>query len=137
MKKSFKNSSRVECVFTDDGISFYGSQQEVYFPYGCLDSINMSFLGVLQAVCHTRICSFAVDRGDRAQVKQLIKFAREAMKTAPKEEPQVINVTEQCQEAQVPHTLPPEEQLKRYKALFIQGVITKDEYDLKKRQLNP
>ena len=66
MRKVFENSGSLKCIFTDDGITFYGSRQEVYFPYGCIDSIKMSLMGVLQAVSHIQICSFAVDRKDRA-----------------------------------------------------------------------
>lgn len=35
----------------------------------------------------------------------------------------------------VSEDLPAEEQLRQYKALFIQGVISKEEYDARKRQL--
>ena len=136
MKQSFRNSSQVECIFTDEGITFYGAEQEVYFPYGCIDSIKMSFMGVLQATCHTKICCFAVDRGDKSTMKEMIQYARKAMATAPRAEPQVIDLTKKSESEIIPSDLPPAEQLKRCKALFIQGIISKEEYDAKKRQLS-
>ena len=136
MKKVFRNSSKLECIFTEEGITFYGAEQEVYFPYGCIDSIKMSFMGVLQATCHTKICCFAVDRADKSAMKEMVKFAKEAMVSAPKAEPQVIDLTHKSEAETVPADLPPEEQLKRYKALFIQGILSKEEYDAKKRQLS-
>ena len=135
MKKVFTNSNQVKCVFTDGGITFCGPTQEVYMPYGCIDSIHVSLLGLLQAVHHTMICSFSVDHKDKAELKKMVKYAQEAMKTAPKEEMKVIDVTRGSAAGQVSADLSPEEQLKQYKQLFIQGAISKDEYDAKKRLL--
>ena len=90
MNKTFSNSSQLKCVFTDDGVTFCNPTQEVYFPYGCIDYIKISLLGVLQAASHVRICSFAVDRKDRGEAKEAVKFAQEKMKTAPKDEPRVV-----------------------------------------------
>ena len=135
MTTLLKNASRQECVFTDEGVTFYGVKQEVYMPYGCLDSISMSFLGILQAACGKHICSFAVDRKDRAIAKEMVKFAKQAMLTAPKEELKFIDLTQKSEDEVVSSDLSPEEQLKQYKQQFIQGVISKDEYDAKKRLL--
>ena len=135
MKKSFKNSSHVECIFTDEGITFYGDQQEVFFPYGCIDSIKLSLFGILQATCGTQICSFAVDHKEKAEMKEMVKYAKDAMATAPKAEPQIIDLTKKDEKDIVSSDLSPEEQLKQYKAQFIQGIISKEEYDARKRQL--
>ena len=132
MRKSFKNPDRVEVIFTEEGVTFYGAQQDVHFPYGCLDTVRLSLLGVLQVVSKSSVACFAVNRADRAEMKKMVAYARNAMKTAPKASVEVVDLS---QEAQVSGELPPEEQLKQYKALFIQGAISKQEYDLRKRQL--
>ena len=90
---------------------------------------------MLQATCHTQICSFAVDHKDRAEMKEMIRYAREAMQTAPRAEMQLFDLTKKAEKDRVSADLPAEEQLKQYKAQFIQGIISKDEYDAKKRQL--
>ena len=132
MKKSFKNKDQVEVIFTDEGVTFYGIGQEVYFPYGCIDEIRMSLLGILQVNHLANICSFTVDHKDRKEMKEMIKYAREAMKTAPEGELQIFGTDSACDENA---GLSPEEQLKKYKEQFIQGTISKEEYDLHKRQL--
>lgn len=130
MKKVFRNSSQTEVIFTDEGITFYGEHQEVHYPYGCIDSIHFSLLGVLQVGSSVRICCFAVDRKDRTEMKSVLKYVKTAMASAPKAEAQVFD---RCPD--IPCDLPAEEQLKRYKALFIQGSISKEEYDIRKTQL--
>ena len=135
MKKSFKNKDQVEVIFTDEGVTFYGAEQEVYFPYGCIDEIRMSLLGILQCNHLANVCSFAVDHKDRKEMKEMIQFAREAMKTAPEGELQIFDNTKKDASEQVSGDLSPEEQLKKYKEQFIQGIISKEEYDLHKRQL--
>ena len=135
MKHSFQNKHGVECIFTDEGITFYGAMQEVFYPYGSIDNISLSMLGVLQVGHLSRICSFAVDRADRAQVKELVRNAKAAMKTAPRADVQFVDLTKKAEKDVISPNLPPEEQLKQYKAQFIQGIISKEEYDLKKRQL--
>ena len=132
MKKSFVNPDRVEVIFTEEGVTFYGAQQDIFFPYGCLDTVRMSLLGVLQVVSRSSVACFAVNRADRAEMKKMVAYAKEAMKTAPKDTVKVIDLN---QETQVSAALSPEEQLKQYKTLFIQGAISKQEYDVKKRQL--
>ena len=133
MKKVFRDKNQLECIFTEEGISFYGAKQEVSVPYGAIDSINMSLLGILQVTHRAQVFTFTVARGDKAEMKEMIRYAREAMGTAPKEELKIIDRSAQA--GLVDSSLPPEEQLKQYKTLFIQGQISKDEYDLKKRQL--
>ena len=135
MRKAFSNSNHVQCIFTDESVTFYGDEQAVCLPYGCIDEIKMSLLGVLQATSHTRICSFTVDHRDRAEVKEMVKYVRKAMTTAPKAELQVIDLVAKDEKNAVPNDLPPEEQLKMYKAQFVQGIISKEEYDAKKLQL--
>ena len=135
MKHSFQNKHGVECIFTDEGVTFYGAMQEVFYPFGSIDTINLSLLGVLQVAHRSQVCSFAVERGDRAQVKELVRNAKEAMKTAPKAEVQFVDLTQKSEKDVISPKLPPEEQLKQYKAQFIQGIISKEEYDLKKRRL--
>ena len=135
MKKVFRNSDQLQCIFTDEGVTFYGTKQDVYAPYGSMDSIKLSLLGILQATCHTQIFSFTVDRKDRAEMKEMVKYAAEAIKTAPKAEVQMIDLTKKQEKDQVSEDLSPEEQLKKYKTLFIQGAISKEEYDAQKRRL--
>ena len=132
MKKIFTNPTRVQCLIDDDGISFYGGDQEVFFPYGSIDTLHMSILGVLQVTHRAQVCNFAVNRADRAEMKEAFAFAKEANQKAPAREPEFIKIR---QEAQVPVDLPVEEQLKQYKTLFVQGAISKAEYDAKKRLL--
>ena len=132
MKKLFTNPTRVQCLIDDDGISFYGGDQEVFFPYGSIETLHMSILGVLQVSHRAQVCNFAVNRADRAEMKEAFAFAREANKNAPAATPEFIKIRQQVQ---VPVDLSAAEQLKQYKALFIQGAITKAEYDAKKRLL--
>ena len=133
MKQVFRNKDQLECIFTQDGVSFCGTKQEVYLPYGAIDSINMSLLGILQVTHRAQVFTFTVNRADKAAIKEMIRFTREAMKTAPKEELKIMDLSKQTE--LVDSALSPEEQLKQYKTLFIQGQISKDEYDMKKRQL--
>ena len=132
MKKIFTNPTRVQCLIDDDGISFYGGDQEVFFPYGSIDTLHVSILGVLQVTHRSQVCNFAVNRADRAEMKEAFAFAKEANQKAPACTPEFIKIR---QEAQVPVDLPAAEQLKQYKAMFVQGAISKPEYDAKKRLL--
>ena len=136
MRNAFTNSDRLQVIFTEESVTFYGvDRQAVYFPYGSLDLIKMSMLGILQAASGKRICSFAVAHKDRAQVKEMVRYARDAMKTAPREECRLIDLSGKADADQVPADLPAAEQLRRYKALFVQGVISREEYDVAKRRL--
>ena len=130
MKRIFSNSNQVKCIFTDDGISFIGPKQEIFLPYGSLDGIRMSLLGVLQTASGSRFCSFAVDRKDRAEMKDMIEYTHKAMAEAPKAE---ARLTELHAGDRVAADLPDAEKLKQYKALFVQGIISKDELDAYKR----
>ena len=134
MREAFQNKSQVSCTFTEDGVSFGGKEQEVFFPYSCIDTISMSLLGILQVNYRSKVCTFAVDRPDRARVKEMIRYAKEAMKTAPDAEIRTIDLTKGSA-GQVDPSLPPEEQLHQYKALFIQGVISKEEYEAHKHRI--
>ena len=135
MKKKFSNANHVRCVFTDEGVTFCGETQDVYFPYGAIDDISLSLMGILQASHRAQFCTFAVDRKDRAEVKEMIRFARKAKASAEPAEVQFIDLKKQDEAAGVSADLSPEEQLKKYKMLFIQGAISKEEYDAKKRLL--
>ena len=133
MRKVFQNKGQVECIFTEEGVSFSGPQQEVNVPYGAIDTINMSLLGILQVTHRAQVFTFAVNRGDRAAMKEMLRYTKEAMSNAPEGELKIIDLSKQAD--LVASSLPPEEQLKRWKTLFVQGVISKDEFDMKKRQL--
>ena len=133
MRTVFQNKGQVQCVFTEEGVSFAGPQQEVNVPYGAIDSINLSLLGILQVTHRAQVFTFAVNRADRAAVKDMLRYAKDAMRTAPEGELKIIDLSKQAD--LVDSSLPPEEQLKRWKTLFVQGVISKAEYDMKKRQL--
>ena len=134
MKKEFQDAHGLQCIFTDEGVTFDDKQQEIYMPYGSLDMIRISMLGVLQATSHATACNFAVARADRAEAKEMVKFARAAMETAPRAELQKFDHSKD-ERLNVSADLSPEEQLRRYKQLFVQGAISKAEYDLKKQQL--
>ena len=130
MRRSFSNDNGTQVVFTDDGVSFYGSVQEIYYPFGSIDLIRLSLLGVLQVGSKGKICCYVVDRKDRAALRQAMKDTQKAMKDAPKEEAKIF-----MKNLVMTPGLSPEEQLKKYKTLFVQGTITKDEYDHRRRQL--
>ena len=131
MKKTFTNPNHVEVIFTGDGIVFSGEKQkeQIYFPYGSIDLIKMSLLGILQVQSHARICTFAVERTDRAEMKKMISYALQALKTAPAAAVQILH--NDCDDPAVST----EEQLKQLKSRFIQGLISKEEYDLRKKLL--
>ena len=133
MKKVFTNKTQVQLVFTDEGIGFYDSRQEMFFPYGSIDTLHMSLLGILQVTHLSRVCTFAVNSADRADVKTLIRSAKEAMAKAERTEPRFVDLTKQA--ALVDAGLSSEEQLRQYKTLFIQGIITREEYNAKKQLL--
>ena len=130
MRKSFTNANGTQVVFTDDGISFYGSVQELFYPYGSVDLIRLSLLGVLQVGSKGKICCFVVDRKDRGALKQAMGFARKAMKSAPRAEALIF-----MKDLVSAPGSSAEERLQRYRTLFVQGSITKEEYDHRKRQL--
>ena len=131
MSRVFHDKFQMECTFLEDGITFCNSKRNVYFPYGSLDSLNMSFLGVMQAVSHALVCCFTADKKDKAEIKELLKQAKEKMKTAPREDAVLVDL----EKIHVDQSLSPEEQLKQFKTHYIQGVISKDQYDLMKRIL--
>ena len=131
MKKDFTDKFQMECTFTEEGIYFCNSRRDVYFPYDCMDSLSLSLLGVMQAVSHAQVCCFTVSRQDKAEIRELVKKAKEAMKTAPKADPVVVDL----EKLPVDGTLPAEEKLKQYKALYVQGVLSRDQYQLMKEVL--
>lgn len=129
MKKVYRDKFQMECSFTEEGIYFCNSRRDVYFPYGCLDSLSL--LGVMQAVSHAQVCCFTVFREDKAEIKELVKKAREAMKKAPKADPVVVDLDK----LPVDGNLSEEEKQKQYKALCVQGVLSRDQYRLLKEVL--
>ena len=130
MKAVYENAAKHTVIFTDEGISYYTDMQDTYYPYGCLDSVSMSLLGVLQIVYKAQVACFTVEKKDRGAMRETVRQARERMKTAPEAPRRGF-----LKNFMVPNTLPAEEQLRRYKELYVQGKITKEEYDLKHRYL--
>ena len=131
MKKVYRDKFQMECSFTEEGIYFCNSRRDVYFPYGCLDSLSLSLLGVMQAVSHAQVCCFTVSREDKAEIRELVKKGREAMKKAPKADPVVVDLDK----LPVDVNLPAEEKQKQYKALYVQGVLSREQYRLLKEAL--
>ena len=131
MKKVFQDKYRMECTFSDAGILFRNSRRVTYYPYGCLESINLSFMGVMQAVSRAQVCCFIVSRENKAEIKELLKKTRAAMQSAPAAEPVVVDL----EKLPVDQSLPAEEQLQQFKTLYVQGVITKDQQRLMKEIL--
>ena len=131
MAKVFKDKFQMSCMFTEEGIYFSYVKKDVYFPYGCLDSLNMSLLGVIQAVSRAQVCCFTAGKADKAELKELIKQGKNAMKTASGAEPVVLDFSK----VDVDPDLPKEERLKQFKARFVQGMITKEQFNLEKKLL--
>ena len=135
MQKKFIDKFHMTCIFLDDGIFFSNSLKDVYYPHGCLDSLNISLLGVMQAVSRAHVCCFTIAKEDRAEIRQLVKQAKEAMKTAPSAEPVVVDKSRKNSGELVDETLPREEQRRLYKSQFVRGVISKPQYDLYRKLL--
>ena len=131
MTEVFTNANHVTCIFTEQGVVFTGAKQDAFYPYGCIHSLRMSLLGILQVVHRNQILTFAVDHKDRARMKDMIRRSKEALSAGAGGEPCVLEKGNL-----VSADLPKEEQLKKYKGLFVQGVISKDAYDLEKLVLN-
>ena len=51
MNRKFENKANMVVLFTDTGIIFSDPRNAVSFPYGCIDTIKISLLGVLQVLC--------------------------------------------------------------------------------------
>ena len=130
MRKVFKNSGLLTCIFTDEGVSLYGKKQEAFYPYGCMDKITVSLFGELQITFGSSQVFFVAERSDRGEMKKTVKEAKTLIKAASYEEPKVYNV---C--SKVPQDLPKAEQLKQFKSLLATGTISKGYFDLKKRIL--
>ena len=131
MSKVFYDKYQMACSFWQDGVAFCNSKREVFYPYGCLDSLNMSLLGIIQAKSRAQVCCFAVKREDKAELKALVKDAQQRMKDAARAEPVVLELSE----LPVDSSLPAEEQLKQYKSLYVQGVLTKEQFSFQKKLL--
>ena len=131
MEKVFKDKYQMTCIFDEEGVIFSNAARDVYFPYGCLDSLNMSFLGVIQAVSRGQVCCFTAGKADKAELKDCIRKAKEAMKTAGAGEPVILDLSRIGVDA----GLSAEEQLKEYKAHYVQGMLSRDQFNLKKRLL--
>ena len=132
MRNEFYNhKQKVSLVFTEESVSFINPQQEYIFPYGAIDTAEMSILGVFQVTHRSTVCTFTVERGEKAKLKEMLKYTKDAMKSAPEAEPKCIDLTK----AQENSGLSKEEQLKKCKQDFIQGRISKEEYEAVKRQL--
>ena len=132
MKKKFTNASQVHCVFTDDGITFYDPLDEIFYPYGSIEGINMSLMGVFQVSHMGFISTFTTDNlAQRREIREMIRYTKKAMKEAPKCEPVLMDV----RKVKLPAGLSVEEQLAEHKSMYVHGVITKDMYQAKKRLL--
>ena len=131
MEKIFKDKYLMTCIFDEEGVIFSNAARDVYFPYGCLDSLSMSFLGVIQAVSRGQVCCFTAGKADKAELKEWIRKGKETMKTAPAAEPVLLDLSKIGVDA----ALPAEEQLKQYKAHYVQGMLSRDQFNLKKRLL--
>lgn len=131
MRQEFQDKFQMTCIFNEEGVIFSNAARDVYFPYGCLDSLNMSFLGVIQAVSRGQVCCFTAGKADKAELKEWIRKAKEAMKTAPAADPILLDLSK----IQVDAGLPAEEQLKQYKAHYVQGMLSRDQFNLKKKLL--
>ena len=132
MMKVYRDKFQMECSFTEEGIYFCNSRRNVYFPYGSLDSLSLSFLGVMQAVSHSQVCCFTVSRPDKAEIKDLVQKAKEAMKKASRTEAVIVDLDK----LPVETGLSQEEQLKQYKALYVQGMLSRDQFNLMKAVLS-
>ena len=130
MKHVFKNQDGMTCIFTDEGVSLYGDKKEAFYPYGCMKSISMSFMGELLIDFGLNEASYVPEKQDRAALRQAIKEAKVLKKSADYEEAKIYT---KCRK--VSEDLPREEQLSQYKALFSSCTISKGYYDLKKRLL--
>ena len=130
MKEVFKNTGNLVCIFTEEGVSLYGKQKEAYYPYGSMKGIHVNLFGSLVIGLGSYEATFLIEKEDRPAVRRLVKEAREKIRTA---EPEEFRIYGKC--SKVPGDLPAEEQMKRYKDLFVTGTISKGYYDLKKRLL--
>ena len=131
MRKVFTDKFQMTCIFEDQGIIFSNVKRDVYFPFGCLDSLNMSLLGIIQAVSRSQVCCFTVKKEDKAELKELVKQGKAAMRAASGEEAVIVNKSSE----DVDPALPKEEQLKLFKAQYVQGVITREQFNLEKKIL--
>ena len=130
MKIVFQNSVPMTCIFTDEGISLYSKSKEAFYPYGCIKSLKMNFMGILILSLGDHEVTYGVEEADRPRVREAVKQAHVLMKTAAPGEPRIYS-----RSLRVSPKLPPEEQLQQYKQLYISGTLTKDHYDLIKRLL--
>ena len=133
MKQVFTNSSQQKCVFTDNGVIFCGADTDIFFPFGCIDTIQVSLLGIMQITCPPTICTFAVDRKDRSAIRSLVKQVKSAIPSAPAAE--LVSVAWAAPDDRLDAGLSDSEKVRRYKAKYIQGAITKAEYDIRKAHL--
>ena len=130
MRKVFRNSGNLTCIFSDEGISIYGDRKEAFYPYGCMDSVFMNLMGYLQINYGFSLVTFLPEKQDRAALRAAVREAKARIRGAEREEPRVYS---KC--SKVSDDLPPEEQLRQFKHLLATGTISKGYYDLKKRLL--
>ena len=130
MKEVFKNTGSLVCIFTEEGVSLYGKQKEAFYPYGSIKGIHVNLFGALVLGLGSYESTFLIEKEDRPRMKALLKDIKERIKKA---EPEEFKIYGKC--SKVPGDLPPEEQMKLYKDLFVTGTISKGYYDMKKRLL--
>ena len=134
MKRKFSNADHLQCVFTDDGISLYSRQQLIYFPYGALESIKLNRFGILQIPHKDILCAFEVEEKDRKVMEDLVTEARQKMKTADKSPMELIDLKHKDPSLTVSVDLDDQEQFRRYRIQFLQGLISPEEYHARKIQ---
>ena len=130
MKKVFRNSGKLICIFDDEGISLYSPKQEAFYPYGCMKSLHVNLLGMMAINLGPVSATFLAEKEDRPAMRDAVREAKLRIREA---EPQEYKIYSKC--SKVDGSLPAEEQLKQYKHLFTTGTISKGYYDLKKRLL--
>ena len=131
MSNIFHDKFGMELRVSQEGMLFLNSRRACYFPYGSMDSLNLSFLGVLQAVSHAQVCCFTAGKADKAELKELVKAGKAAMKTAPGAQAVIVDLDQ----TGVDSSLSNEEKMKQYKANFVQGRLSKEQLDLMKKVL--
>lgn len=130
MRKVFKNSANLICIFTDEGVCLYGDKKEAFYPYGCMGKIYMGLFGSLEIRFGFSEVTFRPERDDIGAMREAVREAKILKKTA---EPAEAKVYVKC--SKISDDLSGEEQLKQLKSLLSTGTISKGYFDLKKTLL--
>lgn len=94
LNESFANVLGDVCIFSDDGIKILvvKTGQLIFYPYGGIEKINTS-LGVLVVSGGGFKSFFAFENADKKRMKELVSYALNAGKSAPKNPPHEIKRT--------------------------------------------